>query len=73
MSTTMWGPALQAEVDYRQEQVRAARGARPARPRRARRARGGVARVTVPARAAGGAGDARGWPLPGSGAWHAAR
>lgn len=63
MSSTMWGPALQAEVDYRREQLLGASTPRPARrpavaPRRTRSAR----------RA-----DARGWALPGSGAWHAAR
>lgn len=62
MSSTMWGPALQAELDYRREQLAAA-----TTPRRERR-RPAVRRSrTVKHR------DSRGWALPGSGAWHAAR
>lgn len=71
MSSTMWGPALQAEVDYRREQMAAqlvARSARSAR-RAGRRSGRTVERVADSGRRA----DARGWSLPGSGAWHAAR
>lgn len=66
--SSMWGPALQAEVDYRRERlVRDGAVAVPGTPQRQRRlrVRGGRA---AELRAAG-----RGWALPGSGAWPVAR
>ncbi|WP_199425244.1 hypothetical protein [Actinotalea solisilvae] len=71
MSSTMWGPALQAEVDYRREQMTAQLAARSVRTGRRARVRSG----RTAGRAAGSEtrADARGWSLPGSGAWHAAR
>ena len=67
----MWGPALDAEVAYRAEQLHAA--ARPARGQRRgagrTEARGAQSRARAVARVRPG----RGWHLPGSGAWHAAR
>ncbi|QGQ20396.1 hypothetical protein GC089_15880 [Cellulomonas sp. JZ18] len=67
MSTTTWGPALDAELAYRRESVRGALAAGRATRRGARRARAAGARRTT-VRAPG-----RRWGLPGSGAWHAAR
>ncbi|MBX9245425.1 hypothetical protein ICW40_11475 [Actinotalea ferrariae] len=62
MSSTLWGPALQAEVDYRREQLTVARS-----PRRERR-RPALHRTRAVKHR-----DSRGWALPGSGAWHAAQ
>ncbi|AEI12681.1 DNA-directed RNA polymerase III RPC4, putative [Cellulomonas gilvus ATCC 13127] len=65
----MWGPALEAELTYRrQELVESMRAAGVARGRRAPgRGPGGSAGPRTGTRAA------RGWSLPGSGAWSAAR
>lgn len=68
----MWGPALDAEVAYRAEQLTAT-----TRPRSTRAVTAGPAGAGAgSARARTGARQARtsrGWHLPGSGAWHAAR
>ncbi len=67
----MWGPALDAEVAYRAEQLHAASRSGRAQGRGGERADGdgSRARVRTTARVRPG----RGWHLPGSGAWHAAR
>lgn len=67
----MWGPALDAEVAYRAEQLHAASRTGRARGRVAERAGGRDPRRQV--RTAAQVRPGRGWHLPGSGAWHAAR
>jgi hypothetical protein len=80
MGIELWGPALDAEVAYRREQVAA--GVRRAREVR----RPGVARGARGARSTPGTTGATGttgrpvvrapgrrWSLRGSGAWHVAR
>lgn len=69
----IWGPALDAEVAYRAEQLHAA-----SRPGRAQgRGTGGAGRADgrsgVRVRGVARVRPDRGWHLPGSGAWHAAR
>ncbi|MFS0705834.1 hypothetical protein AB6N23_15080 [Cellulomonas sp. 179-A 9B4 NHS] len=71
MSTTMWGPALDAELAYRRERVQDALGHGRTAARGRRRARTDAA--AAPARAGVSRAPARRWVLPGSGAWHAAR
>lgn len=69
MSTTMWGPALDAELAYRRERLRD-----DLRPRRTARSAGPRAARTAPAaRGTRTRAPGRRWVLPGSGAWHAAR
>ncbi|QCB94650.1 hypothetical protein [Cellulomonas shaoxiangyii] len=83
MSTTMWGPALDAEIAYRRERVqdalasaRAPHGDREDDAPRTTAAQG-TGRHASGRHASGGHGSGRGpgrrWVLPGSGAWHAAR
>lgn len=81
--STLWGPALDAEISYRRERLTAAaRGRRRtgAGERASRLAADAVARAATAARAvvpaaapACGGATRRGWRLRGSGAWHAAR
>lgn len=70
MSTTMWGPALDAEVAYRRETLAADLHDARERARRTprRRATGRSADRSRRADA-----PARRWWLPGSGTWHVAR
>ena len=84
MSIT-WGPALDAEVAYRVEQIRAAAAPRARRPGRhpgrgtVRPAARAAAPVDAPAARSADNGSApadsseRPWALSGSGAWPAAR
>ena len=86
MTITTWGPALEAEITYRQEQARQAwpqrrrtpRRARPARPGSARQAASGPVLQAVEAPSAAtplravADGGARRRSLPGSEAWPAA-
>ncbi len=79
MDGMLWGPGAEAALAYRRERIDGTRRAAArraagrtgghARHRRARRAErpGRHARVAAP-----GADPARGWVLPGSGAWPAA-
>lgn len=76
MSTTMWGPALDAELAYRRERVHDAlgHGRTAARGRRRARTDAAAARTDAAAARAGASrAPGRRWVLPGSGAWHAAR
>ncbi|AEE44651.1 hypothetical protein [Cellulomonas fimi] len=71
--TELWGPALDAELAFRREQIEQAahRGA-PARPPQGLSRPAAADRRTVrPAQSRGAA--VRGWLLRGSGAWHVAR
>lgn len=68
MSTTMWGPALDAELAYRRERLQDALA--QGRTARTRTPRGDRARA---ARHASDRTPGRRWVLPGSGTWHAAR
>lgn len=72
---TIWGPALDAEIAYRTERMRHAARADRRAPRDDRPAT--AAAAPSPAvrglRAARATAARRGWHLPGSGAWHAAR
>lgn len=61
---TLWGPALEAETAYRREQLRVSGPRRRSSWRVQRRARATVARERR---------TARGWAMPGSEAWPAAR
>ncbi|MBB2924693.1 hypothetical protein [Cellulomonas cellasea] len=67
----MWGPALDAEVAYRAERLRAA--SRSAGAERRGLAGADERGTRTRARTAAGVRPGRGWHLPGSGAWHAAR
>ena len=76
MDGMLWGPGAQAELAYRRERIEQLRGAGARDARRASRAVGGAARHRRAGRASRTtppvAGPARGWALPGSGAWPAA-
>ncbi len=66
------GPALEAESKYRREKARDALAVRQAAYQR-RAARAAQAQVLATGQTRGFTAVLRGWRLPGSGAWHAAR
>ncbi|HEY0118155.1 MAG TPA: hypothetical protein VGC04_05185 [Cellulomonas sp.] len=68
------GPALEAETKYRREKARDALAVRQAAyQRRAARAAQAQAQVLAVGQTHGITAVLRGWRLPRSGAWHAAR